>query len=398
MLPNTGDPSLGCGNAGDGFQAQAGNVFARRVEVQAKWICALSVPAALTLGSVDQASAQSYELIQAAKEEGKLTTIALPHDWCGYGDIIANFKEKYGIEVTETAPDASSSSQLEAIRASAESAGPDAPDVVDVSLSFAQVANEEGLLQPFKVGTWDSIPAELKDPDGHWVADYYGVIAFEVNTDVIKTLPEDWQDLLGDEYRNAVALAGDPRTSAEAALSVYAAGLAVGADGGAAVGQAGLGFFADLNAAGNFVPKAGTAASLAAGDTPVIIRWDYVGLADRNAAGEDSNIAVVVPKTGVVARPYVQAISAHAPNPNAAKLWMEYLYSDDGQLGWLAGNCHPVRFPDLVEGDKIRPAMAERMPPAEAYADVVFPSLEDQGEANRVINEEWDATVGASVE
>ena len=42
-----------------------------------------------------------------------------------------------------------------------------------------------------------------------------------------------------------------------------------------------------------------------------------------------------MPKTGRFAGVYVQAISAYAPHPNAAKLWMEYLYSDEGQLIWL---------------------------------------------------------------
>lgn len=365
--------------------------------MQAKWTCVLSISAAMMLGAVNLASAQSYDLIQAAKDEGTLNTIALPHDWCGYGDLIQGFKKKYGITVRETAPEANSAGQLDAIRAAANNAGPDAPDVVDISLSFARVGTEEGLFEPFKVGTWDSIPDDLKDPEGRWVADYYGVIAFEVNTDVVKTLPEDWSDLLGEEYKGAVALSGDPRSSAEAALSVYAAGLAAGAEGGEAVGRAGLGFLADLNAAGNLVPKAGDATSLVSGDTPIVIRWDYIGLADR-AGVEEPKIEVVVPKSGVTARTYVQAISAHAPHPNAAKLWMEYLYSDDGQLGWLKGNCHPVRFPDLVEGDKIQPPLAERLPPSDAYGEVTFPSLEDQGAANLVITEEWDATVGAGID
>ena len=34
-------------------------------------------------------------LVAAAKAEGTLTTIALPHDWCGYGDVIEGFKAKY---------------------------------------------------------------------------------------------------------------------------------------------------------------------------------------------------------------------------------------------------------------------------------------------------------------
>jgi putative spermidine/putrescine transport system substrate-binding protein len=43
-------------------------------------------------------SAQSMdELVAAAKKEGELTTIALPHDWCGYGALIDGFKSKYGL-------------------------------------------------------------------------------------------------------------------------------------------------------------------------------------------------------------------------------------------------------------------------------------------------------------
>ena len=34
--------------------------------------------------------------------------------------------------------------------------------------------------------------------------------------------------------------------------------------------------------------------------------------------------------------------------PNAAKLWMEYLYSDEGQNIWLKGYCNPIRYDDMV--------------------------------------------------
>ena len=63
------------------------------------------------------AAAQSYELIAAAKEEGALTTMALAEDWCGYGELIKGFEAKYGIEVTDLNPNASSVEQLEALRA-----------------------------------------------------------------------------------------------------------------------------------------------------------------------------------------------------------------------------------------------------------------------------------------
>ena len=184
-----------------------------------------------------------------------------------------------------------------------------------------------------------------------------------------------------------MALAGDPRASNQAIQGVYAAGLASGAAGDAAeAGEAGLKFFAELNKAkGNFVPVIGKAASLAQGATPIIIRWDYNALSDRDTLNGNPPVEVVVPKTGVVAGVYVQAISAFAPHPNAAKLWMEYLYSDEGQLGWLKGYCHPIRFNDLAKNGKIPQDLLDKLPPAAAYEKAVFPTLDEQnaGEGGR---------------
>ncbi|MCE6966932.1 hypothetical protein LAZ41_00265, partial [Cereibacter sphaeroides] len=76
-------------------------------------------------------------MVGAAKAEGMLTTIALPHNWCGYGDVIAGFKAKYPeITVNELNPDAGSADELEAIRANKDNTGPQAPDVIDVGLAF----------------------------------------------------------------------------------------------------------------------------------------------------------------------------------------------------------------------------------------------------------------------
>ena len=156
-------------------------------------------------------------------------------------------------------------------------------------------------------------------------------------------------------------------------------------------------FFAELNKSGNFVPVIGKAASLAQGATPIIVRWDYNALADRDTLKGNPKVDVVVPKTGVVAGVYVQAISAYAPHPNAAKLWMEYLYSDEGQIGWLKGYCHPIRFNDLVETNKVPADVLAKLPPAEAYAKAVFPTLDEQKAAKDVITKQWDTVVGANV-
>jgi putative spermidine/putrescine transport system substrate-binding protein len=353
--------------------------------------------AMITASAAIATAAPSDELIAAAKKEGTLTTIALPHDWCGYGDLIASFKAKYGIEVNELNPDAGSGDEVEAIKANKGNTGPQAPDVIDVGLSFGPSAKKDGLLQPYKVSTWDSIPDSAKDSEGYWYGDYYGVLSFVVNKDIVKTAPKDWADLKGKDYANTLALAGDPRASNQAVQAAYAAGLAAGEKDATKVGESGLKYFAELNKAGNFVPVIGKAASLAQGSTPIIVAWDYNGLAWRDSLKGNPPVDVIVPASGVVAGVYVQAISAFAPHPNAAKLWMEHLYSDEGQIGWLKGYCHPIRFNALAKDGKIPHDLLDKLPPAAAYEKAVFPTLDEQAAGKEAITKNWDSVVGANV-
>ncbi|RFU47151.1 ABC transporter substrate-binding protein [Paraburkholderia sp. DHOC27] len=356
------------------------------------------VAAGVATGGASSAFAAPPDaLVAAAKQEGQLTVIALPHDWCGYGAMIPAFEKKYGIKVNELNPDAGSGDEVEAIKANKGNKGPQAPDVIDVGLSFGPSAKADGLLQPYKVSTWKDIPDSAKDADGYWYGDYYGVLSFEVNADMIDKVPADWPDLLKSDYKNAVSLAGDPRSANQAIQAVYAAGLS-GTKGNAdKASDAGLKYFAQLNKDGNFVPVIGKAASLAQGTTPIIVRWDYNALADRDTLKGNPKVQVVVPKTGVVAGVYVQAISAYAPHPNAAKLWMEYLYSDEGQIGWLTGYCHPIRYNQLVAAKKVPQALLDKLPPATAYKNAVFPTLPQQDASKDAITKHWDEVVGANV-
>lgn len=340
-----------------------------------------------------EAAANMDELIAAAQAEGMLTTIALPHDWCNYGAVIEGFKGKYDIEVNELDPGAGSGEELEAIRANKDNPGPQAPDVIDVGLAFGPTAKDEGLIQPYKVATWDEIPEDAKDPDGYWYGDYYGVLSFEVNTAEVENIPAEYADLLKPEYNGQVALSGDPLTSNAAILSVWAAGLATGATGEEAA-QAGLEFFKSLNEAGNFVPIDGDSRTVGIGETPILIDWSYNSiLNDVNLAG-NPELETVVPSAGRLAGVYVQAISAYAPHPNAAKLWMEYLYSDEGQLGWASGFCHPIRFEAMSAAGTIPDDVLAQLPSTEgAY----FPTIDEINAAKTVITEGWPTVVGVEV-
>ena len=355
-----------------------------------------SVPATAVPATVAPTAAASGmdALVAAAKAEGTLTTIALPRDWCNYGAAIDGFTKKYGIAINNLTPDAGSGDEVNAIKANKDNKGPQAPDVIDVGLSFGPSSKTDGLIQPYKVSTWADIPDSAKDADGFWYGDYYGVLSFMVNTDVQPKVPQDWSDLLAADYKGQVAFSGDPRVSNQAIQSVVAAGLANG--GTADNPQAGLDFFAKVNKAGNLVPVIATNALVAKGEVAVRLTWDYNALAGRDGFKGNPKVQVVVPKTGRVAGVYVQAISAYAPHPNAAKLWMEYLYSDEGQLIWLAppGYCHPIRQDAMDKAGKIPAAIKAQLPDV---TGAVFPSLDAQNAAKTLITANWDKVVGADV-
>lgn len=372
--------------------ACGGGAEAPAAEAPAAEAPAAEAPAAEAPAATEAPAADPMmELYEAAKAEGMLSTIALPHDWCNYGGVIDGFKAKYpGIEVNELNPDAGSGDEIEAIKANMNNKGPQAPDVVDVGFSFGE-ANQD-LFMPYKVSTWDTIPDGMKDPEGYWYGDYFGVMAFLVNTDVQPDVPADWKDLLDPKYKGQVAQSGDPRTSNQAIQAVQAAALANG--GSLDDATPGLEFFAELNKAGNLIPLIANNGLVAKGEIPIRLTWDYNGLAAIDSFEGNPNAVLVIPATGQFAGVYVQAISAYAPHPNAAKLWMEYLYSDEGQLLWMEGYCHPARETDMRARGVVPEELSAKLPDV---SKAVFPSAEQLTKAKELITTQWDSVVGADI-
>jgi putative spermidine/putrescine transport system substrate-binding protein len=329
-------------------------------------------------------------LIAAAKKEGQLNVIALPRDWANWGATMDRFQQLYGVKLDSANPDGSSAEELQAIR-SLKSQGR-APDVVDVGPAFALTGAKEKLFQPYKVATWGDIPADAKDPNGLWYGDYFGVESFAVNTDVAKTVPQSWSDLKKPDYKGMIALNGNPLGAAAAFGAVFAASLA---NGGSYDNIApGVEFFGELAKLGNLNPAAASPASLIAGQTPIVINWDYLSLGYKKQAAGKANIEVLVPKGAPpYGNFYCMAISAYAPHPATAKLWMEYVYSDEGQLNFLGGFAHPIRFNALVAAGKVPDSLLKTLPPAEAYKNVKFATQEQSAKAQKVLADMWPRVV-----
>jgi putative spermidine/putrescine transport system substrate-binding protein len=355
----------------------------------------LLLAACSSTGSTASAGASAGNmdtLVASAKAEGNLTTIALPHTWCNYGEMLTSFTTKYGIKINELNPDGSSAAEIDAIKANKTNPGPQAPDVIDVGLSFGPQAKTDGLVANYKVATWNDIPAAAKDADGAWYGDYYGVMSIETNTKVVTNVPKSFADLLKPEYKGKVALSGDPTKSNQAISAVWAAALANG--GSIDNVQPGLDFFKKLNDMGNFVPVIAKQATVASGETPIVLTWTYTALADRDKLAGNPSVEVNVPTDAKFAGMYVQAVSAFAPHPNAARLWEEYLYSDEGQLIWLKGYCNPMRYDALVAANKIPADLSAKLPDS---TGAVLPTLDQITAATTAITTGWPTTVGVTV-
>ena len=326
--------------------------------------------------------------LAAAKTEGGLNLIAVPRDWCNYGAVIDAYTAKTSVPITVISPDAGSGAEIEAIKTNTGAST--TPDVVDVGFAFG--APNVALFTPYKVPTWDSIGAADKDPNGAWQTDYYGVLSFEVNKNYVTDVPKDWNDLLKPGVK--VALAGDPTLSNQAIQSVYAAGLSQ-TGGSLDNAQPGLDFFKKLNDAGNFVPTIAKLGSVVKGDTPIVITWSYLALADKDATAADgsADIEVVIPATGRFAGKYVQAIAKVAPHPNAAMLWEDFLFSDEAQNLWLKapGYCITSRFDDMKSRNAIPADVLAKLPDV---TGAVFPNASQLDAAKKLIVDNWKSVTG----
>jgi putative spermidine/putrescine transport system substrate-binding protein len=339
------------------------------------------------------------DLVSACKSEGLVTIIATPPTWANYGEIFADFETTTGVKINSLNPNAGSAEEISAIEANKNNKGPQAPDIVDVGYAFGASGKAAGDYQPYKVTTWDKIPDTLlglpaKDPDGYWIGGYYGVMAILVNTAVVKNVPQNWPDLLKPEYKGEVALSGDPRSSNQAIQTVFAATLANG--GTLDNAQPGLDWFNQLNQAGNFVPVIAKQGTVAQGATPIAFFWDYLAFGYRDEWNGNPPVDVIYPSP-TIASMYVQAISAYAPHPNCAKVWMEILHSDEGQLAWMKGYAHGVQQADMESRGVIPADLAAKLPASSAYASAVSPSPDQLTAATSLIKTGWMTTVGVPI-
>jgi putative spermidine/putrescine transport system substrate-binding protein len=339
-----------------------------------------------TASSLSAAGGMSA-LVAAAKKEGTLNVITLPSDWANYGTIMKDFTAKYGIKINDANPDGSSQDEINAMTQLKGQSR--APDVLDMGTAFAVKADADGLLAPYKVSSWSDIPSDSKATDATYYADYGGYVAIGYNSAKVTDPPTSLKDLEKPEYKNEVAINGNPTQAGAAFAAVYAAALANG--GSFANIAPGVAYFKKLHQAGNFVPVTASAATMESGQTPIIVWWDYL-LASEVGPGV-KGLKIVIPTDSHYAAYYDQAISKTAPHPAAARLWEEYLYSVTGQNLWLQGKARPIELPTLVSNNTVNEAALKALPPAPSTT-LTFPSIAQQNKAETIVSQQWPSVTG----
>ena len=308
-------------------------------------------PRAATVAAATGCGGMS-QLIAEARSEGTLNVIGLPRDWVGYGALLDGFQAKYGIHVVSDNPNANSQEELDAVSTIGRS--PHAPDVLDLRSDVA--AANAALFAPYQVSTWGDVLDSQKDATGLWTDGYGGFMAIGYDSNKVPEITSV-DDLLGAAFHGKVALKGDP---SKIDSSLYAVMMANLAERGSLTNiSAGVDFFHRLKAAGSFLRTTATESTVKTGTTPVVFDWEYLSVAHEN---DVPSWHVFVPAYPTLATYFAQAINKNAPHPAAARLWEEYVFSDEGQNLWLKGGARPVRMAVMQRAGTVDAAGASALP------------------------------------
>ena len=267
-------------------------------------------------------------LVKAAKKEGKLALITTPRDWANYGAIHDAYEKAFGVKVTVDNPDGSSQYEIDTMKTAPKSKQPDSIDIGPLVVAQLTPPGGTPLSSPYKVINWNDIPKAAKDPNGLWYGNYGGKLAIVYNT-TLATVPTKASDFTKPEYKGIVGITGDPTSSNQAFMSLLAASIGNGGSKNLSDVTKGLELFKAVKTQAPLVKVNGT--NLATGVAKLGFMWDFNALGivpAAKAAGLD--LKFVYPSDFVLqAPPYINAVNAKSPNCANARLWQEFVYSQN---------------------------------------------------------------------
>jgi iron(III) transport system substrate-binding protein len=210
---------------------------------------------------------------------------------------------------------------------------------------FSRLADEE-LLMAYAPQGGENIPAGYHyDGDKyHEVRLIFNVVAY--NTGLVPEVPTSWKDLLDPQYQGKVGMPS----------ALYS---------GAAFNQVGTlmnnpdfgwEFYEQLNENGVVVERGngGVADKVATGEFAIVQVVDFMA---RNLKNQGSPVDHIWPEEGALLVPTPIGIISNTDNPDAAKAFLDYMYTDSAQSlfvqqGYVAvvpGTPLPEGAPDMAD-------------------------------------------------
>ena len=268
---------------------------------------------ALVLDGEEVADARLYA---AAKKEGGLEAMAT-YSSESMQEAIDGFRADTGLKIDYVRVPTSKLYD----RAIAEfAAGKLSADYMDLTdLSLIEDWKKRGILAAHKVPSFDKIAAELRDADGHWIYIVRPVQTIAVNTELVKEAdyPKSWKDTFDAKWNGKIGM-----------QSIDAGGSA-------------LTLFAFLRE--KVDPKSWekiaandprTYATMAPAVNDLVrgrVAMAYGGAASFSGQIENgAPLKIIVPTEGIAAFGAFGNVTSVAKNPNAAKVWVNYLTSKRG--------------------------------------------------------------------
>jgi putative spermidine/putrescine transport system substrate-binding protein len=324
----------------------------------------LGIGAALLAASLLAAPAFAFDgpelyqgekaLYDAAVEEGMVVSFDTGPTWANWAAQFKAFKERYpGVELVYN--DLGSAATVVALDKSKNR--PQA-DTAYYFAASALDAARRGLVENFEPINLNKLPESIRHESGQWFTIHTLNVAFLVNTKLVENVPQSWADLLKAEYKNTIVYQ-DPRSTGQGQVVAFAAAFGNGGDMDNV--QPGIDYLGELTQAGNVLRTVGTTpyAQFLKGEIPIWIGYENDGLKAKHLDGMGDSIAVVIPSEASAAAPYAISLVKNGPNPNAGKLWLNFIMTDKGQGIFAEGFVRPS-----VPGVALPESVADKLPAA----------------------------------
>lgn len=320
------------------------------------WLAAAAVAVPIAAYGFEGAELYPGEkaLSDAASKEGLVVSFDTGPTWANWNAQFKAFKARYP-DVEMVYNDLGSGATVVTLDKSRNR--PQA-DTAYYFAGSALDAAEKGLVEDFSPVNFEKLPAPFKHPTGQWFTIHTLNVAFLVNTKIVKNVPQSWADLKKPEYKNAIVYL-DPRSTGQGQVVTFGAAFANG--GSMDNVMPGIDYLAELHKSGNVLRVVGTTpyAQFLKGEIPIWIGYENDGLKAKYTDGMGDDIAVVIPKEASAAAPYAISLVKGGPNPNAGKLWLNFIMTDQGQARFADGFVRPS-----VPGVVLPEEVASKMPAA----------------------------------